>query len=87
MHGIGELIWKDGSKYVGSFKEDIRHGFGKFEWANGKTYIGNWINGKQHGKAIMIFKNNKKTGIWDLGKFIRWIPNCEENSDNKMENY
>jgi len=46
MHGQGELSWKDGKKYVGSFIEDRREGEGTFYWADGRRYIGNWEAGK-----------------------------------------
>jgi hypothetical protein len=28
MHGMGEMRWKDGRRYVGQFKNGRRHGYG-----------------------------------------------------------
>ena len=46
MHGIGELMWKDGKKYKGEFKNDKREGNGIFHWRDGRIYDGQWRDGK-----------------------------------------
>ena len=46
MHGKGEIVWKDGRKYVGDYQHDKKHGYGIFEWNDGRRYEGNWKNGK-----------------------------------------
>jgi hypothetical protein len=40
MDGEGELVFNDGKKYKGQFKENMMHGSGVFEWADGKIYEG-----------------------------------------------
>ncbi len=40
MNGTGELIWSNGTKYIGEFKDDERHGQGVIEFPNGKIYKG-----------------------------------------------
>ena len=46
MDGDGELKWKDGKMYSGSFVNDKREGHGTFIWADGRKYIGEWKAGK-----------------------------------------
>ena len=30
--GNGQIVWADGSKYIGMFKQDLMHGYGVFTW-------------------------------------------------------
>ena len=46
MHGKGELIWKDGRKYIGNYENDKKHGQGEFHWSDGRIYKGEWAHGK-----------------------------------------
>lgn len=34
------MIWADGKKYEGEYKNDQKHGFGKFYWGDGRIYSG-----------------------------------------------
>lgn len=86
----GETIWADKKRYVGEYLDDKKHGHGTFEWGNGKKYEGEWINGKQNGRgkikliillliflligAIILVQGERKEGIWEDGKRIKWIP-------------
>ena len=60
MNGIGLFLWKDGSKYYGNYKNNIKEGKGKFTWSNGKSFEGNFLNGKPNGRGILtiIDENN-----------------------------
>ena len=40
MKGI--FTKKDGSKYVGEFKDGQKDGFGSMKYSNGDAYEGNW---------------------------------------------
>ena len=44
MHGKGTMIWEDGSKYTGDFKEGRIEGFGTRTFVNGDEYTGSWLN-------------------------------------------
>ena len=57
--------YKDGSVYIGNYKDGRRHGKGTFTWENGNKYKGNWQNGKMSGIGTYIWKN----GIKDVGEF------------------
>lgn len=32
MHGKGTIVWADGRKYEGGYKDDKKHGYGVFTW-------------------------------------------------------
>lgn len=38
MEGKGEFLWKDGRKYVGTYKDDKKDGYGEFFWGDGVIY-------------------------------------------------
>lgn len=70
--GYGETSWSDGKVYKGHYKDDKKHGSGTFMWENGRTYEGEWFNGKQHGKGVLIVNGERKEGVWENGKRIRF---------------
>lgn len=63
----GDLVYKDGSKYIGELKNDIRNGKGLFIFpAAGKDktkqYEGYWVDDKMHGEGKLV-EGNK---IWEV---------------------
>ena len=48
------LIWQDGSKYQGQFKEDKMEGNGRMTQANGSMYQGQWANGMANGAGTFV---------------------------------
>ena len=48
-YGKGVYISKDGTKYEGDWKNDMRDGFGKSTFFNSDTYEGEWYFNKKHG--------------------------------------
>ena len=40
MHGEGVFKWKEGNKYQGEFKNDLKHGYGEFYWPDNRAYKG-----------------------------------------------
>jgi len=44
--GKGELIWDNGIKSIGDFKNNKMEGKGKMIWKNEDEYEGDFINGK-----------------------------------------
>lgn len=60
MQGHGELVWPDGRKYVGRFRQNKQDGFGTYivESSNGETvYEGIWKNGKLYGIGNIRYPN------------------------------
>ena len=46
--GQATYEWKNGDKYIGKFKNDVRNGKGYFFDSNG-VYTGDFLNDKKHG--------------------------------------
>ncbi len=73
---MGYYIYKDGSKYVGPFKNGNPHGKGILYYANGDRYEGEWDDIAPHGRGIMYFKSGKVyAAIWDRGKPVKQLEN------------
>ena len=73
IHGNGKIKFsKDGTEYIGSFKEGIIDGYGIFKWKNGDKYEGEVKNGKIHGIGKFTYKNGKiYQGIFDNGHKVK----------------
>ena len=74
----GSLTYKDGSKYVGGFKNGRLSGQGTFTWGRGKfsgeQYVGEFLKGKRNGLGSQTFANGDiDHGIWQRGKLIKRI--------------
>ena len=63
MDGIGLFVWKDGSKYYGNYKNNVKEGKGKFVWPDGKCFEGNFLNGQPHGKGILTLTDENRNII------------------------
>ncbi len=60
-HGLGRLLYPDGSEYTGDFKEDERNGYGVLKWANGDIYQGEWNQGRMEGPGTFTQRKGKHT--------------------------
>ena len=68
VFGIGQLIWKNGDKYEGSFRDGQMFGHGKYYYAIGDLYIGEFLNGKEDGLGVLKYKNGDVfEGFWKNG--------------------
>ncbi len=66
---IRTITFKDGSKYVGEFKDDIKQGYGRMTWANGDQYEGQWVNDAINGKGVFTWANGDRyDGQWAANK-------------------
>ena len=69
-NGLGFLIFPNGDKYVGEYKDGKRNGRGTFTYNDGK-YVGEWKDGEQHGQGTITWSDGGKyVGEWKDG-----IPN------------
>lgn len=59
-HGMGKLLWPDGSVYHGQFRDDKMHGDGFHLTKDGYQYRGQWQDGKMHGHGICTFPSGKQ---------------------------
>ncbi len=76
-----EVIFTDGTKYVGDFKDKMKHGKGTLVFPNGDKYVGDFKNDMANGKGTFTtsdgskyvgeYKDNMKHGngtlIWPNG--------------------
>lgn len=63
--GKGTQIWKDGSKYSGTWKNDKAHGRGRLIYPDGDVYEGSWLEDKAHGKGTYEHSDGPKyVGEW-----------------------
>ena len=62
--------YKDGSKYIGEFKNGLFDGQGILIFVDGTKYEGEWKNGLMHGQGDLKSGGNKHdyTGQWQYGK-------------------
>mmetsp|Transcript_29922 Transcript_29922/g.67539 ORF Transcript_29922/g.67539 Transcript_29922/m.67539 type:complete len:593 (-) Transcript_29922:41-1819(-) len=68
-HGDGELLWANGDKYVGDFKNGYIDGRGTISFHDGTEYHGQWRSNKFHGEGTRRFKNgNIYNGNYANGK-------------------
>ena len=63
--GHGVLVWADGSRYEGQFKQNKINGTGKVTFFNGDWYEGGFVDGKKtgHGKYVFVDGRNYN-GAW-----------------------
>ncbi len=71
-NGKGEFLYRDGSRYVGTFLNGLPDGEGTCFYKNGDKYVGGWKNHAPHGKGIMYYRYGKVLGAsWDKGRIIK----------------
>ena len=64
-HGRGIMIWDNGDKYEGYWKDDKANGNGELINYNGDIYIGEWIDDKKNGHGIYKCRNGSYyEGLW-----------------------
>jgi hypothetical protein len=67
-NGKGTFIFKDGSKYGGSFLRGKPHGQGTYHYKDGSVYTGSFHQGLKHGLGKMTFKSKDVyTGHFEKG--------------------
>ena len=62
------MIYPDGSKYVGQWKEGMKSGRGVYDYANGDRYEGGWLEDAKHGDGVYYYN---ETGSKFCCKFQR----------------
>lgn len=65
MHGKGTANVKNGDKYIGEYKNDMRNGHGRYIWSESnpgvyREYIGDWVDNIRHGFGTYEFKYGEK---------------------------
>ena len=58
-------MFRDGSRYCGEFKDNVRHGRGKVTFADNNSYEGEYRNDMQHGQGVFKWADGKSyEGKW-----------------------
>lgn len=45
FHGVGSIVWPDGRKYVGQWRDGVIEGAGHMRWEDGSAYRGDFKDG------------------------------------------
>ena len=53
------MLFKNGEKYVGQFKNDLIDGYGIYFYSNGKRYEGNWRKSVKEGSGVLYSSNGR----------------------------
>ena len=68
----GIIIYRDGTKYAGEWKEGKFNGQGAQIWANGDKYVGQFKNDNWHGQGILTHADGRiEEGIWKKDRLIQ----------------
>ena len=57
------MYWKNGDRYEGDWKNDIREGKGIYYSKSGNIEIGEYLNGESIGMHVRIYNNGKVSEI------------------------
>ncbi len=72
--GKGKYSYRDGSRYVGDFRDGRPSGVGTVYYTGGDRYEGGWKPHAPHGKGVMYYASGKTVGaIWDMGQPTRQL--------------
>eukprot|EP00635_Sarcinochrysidales_sp_CCMP3193_P004963 CAMPEP_0118899356 /NCGR_PEP_ID=MMETSP1166-20130328/5946_1 /TAXON_ID=1104430 /ORGANISM="Chrysoreinhardia sp, Strain CCMP3193" /LENGTH=824 /DNA_ID=CAMNT_0006838483 /DNA_START=1 /DNA_END=2475 /DNA_ORIENTATION=- len=67
-HGVGELRYKSGAVYSGSFVEGLKHGDGTFDATDGSRFEGQWREDKVLKGTMRYADGRVYDGEWQNGK-------------------
>ena len=72
-NGNGRLLYANGDRYLGEFKNGVSHGRGAYYYANGDLYKGEFKNGERHGYGTMQWYNGDKY----IGEYVKSVRHGE----------
>ena len=65
-HGVGKMLYRDGTVYSGDWRNDVWSGKGVLELWSRETYRGKFVGGKRRGYGVCMFANGKTyEGGWN----------------------
>ncbi len=89
--GAGEILWENGRRFTGTFKDGVADGPGRFLWTDGRRYDGDWKADHRTGRGALtlpngdryvgLFERNRPTGE---GEYIsaadgkRYVPQVDK---------
>ena len=94
-HGQGEHVWKEGSKWIGTFRDDAKYGFGQYvpsrrsntrKLRRNSFYFDDELiceeNKMQHGTQLMLKCDR---GVWKPATLIRKTTRKQQPQQQKQE--
>ncbi len=60
INGRGEMLFENGGRYVGQFREGRIHGHGTIVFPDGGKYTGQFLNGEINGRGVMTFSDGSR---------------------------
>lgn len=70
VNGKGTIVYANGNRYEGKFKNGYPNGYGTVIYANGDKYVGNFRKGVPVGKGTRFYGNGDKY----IGRFRNGLP-------------
>ena len=70
MHGKGEIVYKNGEKYVGEWRDNQKYGQGTYYFKNNDIFEANYLNDKNELSGKMIFSDGIYQDCILIDKFI-----------------
>lgn len=83
-NGFGTYLFKDGTKYIGDFKNSLPHGKGAVTYCNGDKYDGQMVGGVFEGIGTLVLADGTiVSGKWSKGTFLgKEKETSQRNNDN-----
>ncbi|MGB3546476.1 MAG: caspase family protein [Saprospiraceae bacterium] len=73
--GPGTLVYADGDRYRGEFRDGLAEGEGMLFRTDGSRYVGQFREGEPQGKGILVSTTgDRQSGIWDRGNLVAELP-------------
>ena len=86
VNGQGTLMYANGEKYVGEFKDGLANGLGIITYPNGDKVVGAFKDNKMNGYGTITFANgNKIVGRWKDGKQVKGETKFIESEENRAK--
>lgn len=72
--GLGQFVYRNGTRYVGYFANGNPEGLGKTFYNNGDRYEGGWKQNNPQGRGIMYYQDGRiLTAVWEKGLPVQKI--------------
>ena len=69
VNGRGSMLYPNGNRYDGNYRDGQRNGCGTFTFANGRQYVGEFQNDLFSGRGVWMLENgNRYIGDFEFNK-------------------